>query len=225
MQAAAERVFAGIRDAARADGTLDADSETSRRIRDIARRLIAVSGALRADAPDWRWEVLVLRSPMLDVWCLPGGKLIVHSALVTAPQLSDDETAAAIAHEIAHALREHARERAGMSEAWRALPAPGAASPTADGLDQRLTLAFQLMTQLPNSVPHETEADRLGVELAARAGFDPRAVLSLLVKLDPGRHKSAPEWTLRHPSGRTRARDLAGYADRLAPLRAPTSGQ
>lgn len=225
LQAAAERVFAGIREAARADGSLDTDSDSSQRIRNIARRLIAVSGALRADAPDWKWEVLVLRSPSLDVWCLPGGKLIVHSSLISRPEMSDDEAAAVIAHEIAHAIREHARERAGMAEAWRALLPQSDPPVTADGPDRQSALAFQIMTQWPYGIPHETEADRLGVELAARAGFDPRAILSSLEKLAPGRHTTAPEWTLRHPSSRSRSRDLDAYATRVAPLQPPTTGR
>lgn len=218
MQSVGAQVFERIREGARQDATLETGTALDARVRGIVRRLAAASGAIRADAPVWQWDVAVIRSPRLDAVCLPGGKLIVHSGLLTGAGLNDDEIAALMAHDIAHVLRSHARERAGLSEAWRALPDPDGA--VADEA-RRLAVAHDIMTGLPNSQPHETEADRLGVELAARAGFDPRALLTVLEKLDPGRHATTPEWILRHPSGRLRTQDLTGYAARVAPLQAP----
>jgi len=203
-----------------ARGALNADAALTERVRAIARRLIPATAAFRADAPGWDWEVNVIRSDPLNLWCMPGGKIAFYSGLITCLSLSDDEIAAIMGHEIAHALREHARERVSEQQAAGVLQDTGATAPGVGQADADLSqLAYRVVVGMPNSRAHETEADRIGVELAARGGFDPRAAVSLWEKLlresgsgDP------PQWLSSHPPSKTRQRDLAAYAERVMPL-------
>ena len=189
------------------------------RVRNVARRLIPGTGAFRPDAPSWKWEVNVLSSNELNAWCMAGGKIAFYTGIIDRLQLTDDEIAAIMGHEIAHALREHARERAsqtmmtniGVSVLGAVL---GAGQVGTDLIGTVAKVSFQL----PNSREHETEADRMGVELAARGGYDPRAAISLWQKMAKASNGGPPQWLSTHPSNETRQGDLAQYAARVMPL-------
>jgi predicted Zn-dependent protease len=204
---------------ARDNGALDADAAMARRVKTIADRLIAVTGAFRPDAPGWGWEVNLIRSDQVNAWCMPGGKIAVYSGLITKFELTDDEIAAVLAHLIAHALREHARERA--SELLdsglfveRAVEGSGAGQGTID----MARLVKQVTLSLPYGRVYESEADRMGVELAARAGYDPRATISLWQKMARAGGDREPEWLTMHPSDASRIRELETYSARGMPL-------
>jgi predicted Zn-dependent protease len=203
----------------RDNGALDADAAMARRVKTIADRLIAVTGAFRPDAPGWGWEVNLIRSDQVNAWCMPGGKIAVYSGLITKFELTDDEIAAVLAHLIAHALREHARERA--SELLdsglfveRAVEGSGAGQGTID----MARLVKQVTLSLPYGRVYESEADRMGVELAARAGYDPRATISLWQKMARAGGDREPEWLTMHPSDASRIRELETYSARGMPL-------
>ncbi len=203
----------------RANGQLNADAALTARVRALAARLIPATAAFRADAPGWQWEVNVIQSDELNAWCMPGGKIAVYSGLVTRLGLNDAEIAAILGHEIAHALREHARERA--SERLTAdLLLSGAAAIIGGGAIGRdlADLAYNVTVSMPNSRGHEIEADRMGVELAARAGYDPRAAISVWQKMARAGGSRPPEFLSTHPSADTRLRDLEIYAARVMPL-------
>ena len=204
----------------KAEGHLNSDPALTTRVRGIATRLIAQTGAFRPDAPGWPWEVNVIESDQLNAWCMPGGKIAFYSGLITRLKLSDDEIAAVMGHEIAHALREHARERASEQMAANiGIAAATAALGGGSGLSGMGQMAYNLTMGLPNSRVHETEADRIGVELAARAGYDPRAAVSLWQKMGQASSgKAGPEFLSTHPSSATRIQDLQNYAARVMPL-------
>ena len=155
-------------------GKLNRDPQQVKRVRGIGQRLIAQTGTFRPDARNWQWEINVITSDELNAWCMPGGKIAVYTALIERLQLTDGELAAVMGHEISHALREHSREK--MS---KAVPAQVLMSVVGvaygDGAAQLGGQAYQLLVGLPNSREMETEADRMGVELMARAGYDPAA--------------------------------------------------
>jgi len=206
-------------------GNLNRDPQQAERVRGIAKRLIPQTAVFRKDALDWKWEVNVITSPEINAWCMPGGKIAVYTGIIEKLQITDDELAAVMGHEISHALREHGRERASQQVAAGA----GAtlAGVVADiflpGSGQLATQGAGLGTQvgvlLPYSRVHETEADRMGVELAARAGYDPRAAIALwqkMAKLSGG--GAPPKLLSTHPSHEDRIKDLTEFAQRVLPL-------
>ncbi len=217
-QAAAQQYAKTIGEAQK-KGVLDRDAAQVQRVRAIASRLIAQSGAFRQDAPAWKWETHVITSKELNAWCMPGGKMAVYTGLIEQLKLSDDELAAIMGHEIAHALREHGRER--ISQQLATSVAVGVAS-AALGLGQGGTQLADMVAQvtftLPNSRLHEQEADRIGVELAARAGYDPRAAVNVWRKMAQAGGGAPPEILSTHPSPATRIRDLEVYSERVMPL-------
>lgn len=215
----AQKQYAGIVTQARAQGALDTDAKQASRVKSIAQRLIAQVGVFRPDAAQWPWEVHVLNSSEVNAWCMPGGKIAVYSGMINKLKLTDAELAAVIGHEMAHALREHSREQVSQQMAagigLSVLSALTGSAATSD-LGSKLT---EVMFTLPNSRTHETEADRMGVELAARAGYDPRAAVTLWQKMGSLSAGSAPpEFLSTHPSAASRTADLTQIAEQMMPL-------
>lgn len=198
---------------------LNRDPAQVERVRAIARRLIPATGAFRQDAPAWAWEVNVISSPQVNAWCMPGGKIAFYTGLLEKLQLTDDEAAAIMGHEIAHALREHGRERASQAMAQgMILTAVGIAAGVGQAGMDLSQFVLDLTFNLPNSRTDETEADRIGVELAARGGYDPRAAVSLWEKMQRQGGGSPPQFLSTHPAAENRISDLRGYAARVMPL-------
>jgi predicted Zn-dependent protease len=219
LRAGAAQAYREVMDRERQNGTLNVDAASTRRVRAITDRLIPATAALRPDAPRWPWEVNVVRSDEINAWCMPGGKIAVYTGLLTKLDLTDDEIAAVLGHEIAHALREHARERASEQVVAGLVIQGGAAAVGAgQGTIDVARLAYVVAVRLPNSRVHESEADRLGVELAARAGYDPRAAVTLWQKMARADGGKSPEFLSTHPSADTRIRDLEVWSARVVPL-------
>ena len=201
-------------------GNVNHDPKQVARVRAIAQRLIPQTAVFRKDALDWKWEVNVLTSPEVNAWCMPGGKIAVYTGLIEKLNITDDELAAVMGHEIAHALREHGRERASQQLATQA----GASVVGAFlGIGQTGTdlagVVGQVTYLLPYSRIHETEADRIGVELAARAGYDPRAAITLWQKMAKLSSGGAPISLLStHPSNEDRIKDLTEFSQKVMPL-------
>jgi len=206
-------------------GNINRDPHQTERVRGIAKRLIPQTAVFRKDALDWKWEVNVITSPEVNAWCMPGGKIAVYTGIIEKVQITDDELAAVMGHEISHALREHGRERASQQVAAGAgaslagivadifLPGSGQLATAGAGL------GAQGLYLLPYSRVHETEADRMGVELAARAGYDPRAAIVLWQKMAKLSGGSAPPQLLStHPSNEARIKDLTEFSQKVLPL-------
>ncbi len=220
LRRGSEQAYSQLLGQARQKGALNADAQLTQRVRAIAQRMVPVTAAFRPDAPGWKWEVNVLQSDQLNAWCMPGGKIAFYSGIITRLNLTDDEIAAIMGHEIAHALREHARERASEQQAAGLLIGVGAALLGVGSAGADLgQMAYKVAVGMPNSRAHETEADRIGVELAARAGYDPRAAIVLWQKMARASGGGGtPQWLSTHPSAETRQQDLAAYAERVMPL-------
>jgi predicted Zn-dependent protease len=226
IEASAARIHRGVIEQARQQGTLDADPALTARVQALAARLIAVSAAVHAPPLEWAWQVHVIRSDRLDAWCLPGGLIVVHSGLLTDLALTDAELAVLLAHDMAHALRGHAREQAqARVVASQPVSARAAADtpPTPDALLDRWLDPGD--DSLPNSRAFEAEADRIGLELAARAGFDPRAALSLAQKMEQGAGTGRPAWLVNHPPTADQRARLEALAARLMPLHDQAAGR
>jgi predicted Zn-dependent protease len=215
----AAEAYAQVLAEARAKNALNRDAAQVARVRAVAQRLIPQTATFRPEAPQWQWEVNVLATPELNAWCMPGGKIAVYSGLIERLQLTDAELAAVMGHEIAHALREHGRERASRAVTQGvALGVLGAVTGAGDASLNLAQLALEVTLNLPNSRTHEVEADRIGVELAARAGYDPRAAVLLWQKMGQAAQGGPPKWLSTHPPREDRLRDLETYAEKVMPL-------
>lgn len=219
LQQEASQQYNSLLSQAKAQGALDRDAAQTKRVQAISQRLIKQAGVFRPDAANWNWNVHVLSSDEVNAWCMPGGKIAVYTGLINKIKPTDDELAAVIGHEMAHALREHAREQVSQQMVTNmglsVLSAVTGVGATAD-LGSALS---NVMFTLPNSRTHETEADRIGVELAARAGYDPRAAVTLWQKMGAlGGGSAPPEFLSTHPSAASRIADLTEAANKVLPL-------
>jgi predicted Zn-dependent protease len=219
LEAGAAQSYTQVLQTEQGKGALNADPTMLNRVRAIAARITPTTSIFRADAPAWHWEVNVIQSDQLNAWCMPGGKIAFYSGIITKLQLTDDEIAAIMGHEIAHALREHGRERASEQITAGLLVNVGVAAAGGGKAAMDMAgLAYNVTVGLPNSRTHETEADRMGVELAARAGYDPKAAVSVWQKMSKVSGASGPGFLSTHPSNESRIKDLEGYAVRVQPL-------
>jgi predicted Zn-dependent protease len=205
-------------DKARKQGALNPDPKTYQRVQAITRRLIPQTTVFRPDAAQWKWEVNVQESDDVNAYCMPGGKIMVYTGLIDQLKATDAELAAVIGHEIAHALREHSRER--LSRAYVeqiALAGLGIVTGAGESTMQLAQQVSAVTFTLPHSREQEAEADRIGLELMARGGYDPNAAISLwqkMSKLGGG----GPEFLSTHPSGESRIRDLQASVPRVMTL-------
>jgi predicted Zn-dependent protease len=204
---------------------IEADTPRAQRVREITDRLVAQAVRVRPDAKDWAWEVKVIDDPKtVNAFCMAGGKMAIYSGMWEKLKATDDEIAQVMGHEIAHALADHTRERMSIAMTSAVATTAAAVAITVAGGDDRAALALtgvQLASvvaiQLPNSREGEAEADQIGIELAARAGFDPKAAVTLWQKMgkDGG---GPPQFLSTHPSPQNRAARLAELGEQVRPL-------
>ena len=223
VEAAADKQYDEMMAEAQKKGLLNRNAQQVQRVRTIAQRLIPQTRVFRQDAPGWAWEANVLTSKDVNAWAMPGGKMAVYTGLIERLNVTDDELAAVMGHEIAHALREHARERIARQMSTQAASTIGSIAIqilTGVQLDPEIAgTVGQAVFVLPNSRENEQEADVIGVELMARAGYDPRAALTLWQKMGQASGGGGPpEFLSTHPSSATRLRELQAYVDKVMPL-------
>jgi len=228
VEKGAQAAYAQEVQKARADGKLNTNPELTGRVRRVAQRIIPGTAAFRPDAPQWQWEINTLQTDELNAYAMPGGKIMVYSGLVEKLNLTDAELAAVIGHEISHALREHTRERVSRAYAQQ-LALAGVAVVTGAGAGA-LDLANQVASvtfQLPHSREQEAEADVMGLELMARAGYNPHAAVSVWQKMMSAQQGGAsPEFLSTHPSSSNRIAELQDRMPKVIPLyeAAPKAG-
>ena len=191
------------------------------RLKTIANRLIPQTAVFRDDTHSWNWGLQLIDSPLVNATCAPGGRITFYSGIINKLNLTDDEIAAIMGHEIAHAVREHGRERVSQAMAQNVI-ANVALAATGAGSAQSIDAANQIMQYvlvLPNSRQNETEADAIGLEIAARGGYDPRAAITLWEKMSKeSKGKNPPEFLSTHPSNENRIKELAALMPRVMPL-------
>lgn len=219
LEQQARQEYSRLMQEASQKGLLNRNPAEVARVKAVVNRLIPQTTVFRPDAAKWNWEANVLTLPEVNAWCMPGGKIAVYTGLIEKLHVTDAELAAVLGHEIAHALREHARERASEQAVAGTLISAGAALLGVGDLGQRgAEYAYMGLLGLPNSRQHETEADRIGVELAARAGYDPRAAVTLWEKMGQLGGSEPPKFLSTHPSQSDRLNDLRTYSARVMPL-------
>jgi predicted Zn-dependent protease len=219
VERSAAQQYAQMLSAAAAKNALGSKEDPQvKRLRAIARRIIPFTMDWNSRAKVWSWEVNLLEANQINAFCMPGGKIAFYSGILQKLKLTDDEVAMVMGHEIAHALREHARERMGKN--------------AATGLGASLLSQLLGLGQVGQTVTHygaqlltlkfgredESEADLVGMELAARAGFNPRAGITLWQKMAAANKGAPPEWLSTHPSGNSRIADIEAALPQVMPL-------
>ena len=205
---------------AAAHGTLNTDGAMLQRVRAIAAHLEPQTRIFRSDAPAWKWEVNVINSNELNAFCMPGGKIMFYSGLIRQLALTDDEIAVVMGHEISHALREHSREQVSQAIAAQSAIGIGAAIlGLGQGSADIAGMGYQALIATRFSRTDENEADRIGLELTARAGYDPRAGVSLwqkMIKANSG--GQSPEFLSSHPTDSSRIGQIEALLPTVMPL-------
>ena len=209
LETSARQQYAQVLADARAKGALAPDGHPQlQRLHTIAQKLIPHTASWNPRSREWKWQVNLIGSKQINAWCMPGGKIAFYTGILDQLKLNDDEVAMIMGHEMAHALREHARERLANSQA------------TSIGLsiashllglgslgDVAANLGTQLLT-LKYSRDDETESDLVGLEIAARGGYRPEASVSLWQKMQAANSNGSPSFLSTHPSGANRIQEL-----------------
>jgi predicted Zn-dependent protease len=217
-QAASQQYVQMQRQAAEQRALAPADHPQVVRLRAIAQRLIPYTYEWNERARQWKWEVNLIGSKQVNAFCMPGGKIAFYYGILEQLQLSDDEVAMIMGHEMTHALREHARERMGKTMATRGAIEVGAAIFGLGGISRLAAdMGGQLLT-LKFGREDESEADLVGIELAARAGYDPRSGVTLWQKMAAASKGAPPQFISTHPSGPTRISDIEKNLPKVAGL-------
>ena len=219
VNAMALQSYRGELSEAKQKGALNTDKANLERIRKIADRLIPQVATFRPDALQWAWEVNLESRNELNAYCAPGGKIMFFTGIIENLKLTDDEIAAIMGHEMAHALREHGRER--ISQAY-AQQAGMAILAMVTDMNQKQAAILQTATHLGLTLPHgrgqESEADVMGLELLARAGYDPKAAVTLWQKMASANKNAPPAFLSTHPSSSQRINELNSKIAVVMPL-------
>ena len=206
------------------EGKIDSDPATVARVHEITSRLIAQAIKYRPETQNWEWSVKIIDDPKtVNAWCMAGGKMAIYTGLIQQVKPTDDELAQVMGHEITHALAKHTAER--MSRAMAMQVGLGALAVTQRNSqygDLTLTgvqVAAIVALELPNSREAESEADRIGIELAAKAGYDPHAAVTLWEKMAKvgGGGKSRNDFLSTNPAPAKRMETLAALVPQMMP--------
>ncbi|MEQ6342156.1 MAG: M48 family metallopeptidase [Gammaproteobacteria bacterium] len=218
-QRAGSAQYAQLKQQATARGALNSDKKQYDRLVAIANNIIPQTAVFRSDALSWKWEISLFNSDEINAFCMPGGKIGVYSGLINKLKLTDDEIAVVMGHEIAHALREHSREQMSQALGQQAIFA-GLSIFTGMNATQLNVLqqASEVGLTLPHSRKDEREADRIGLELAARAGFNPRAGISVWKKMLAADGSGPPQFLSTHPAPESRIQDIEALMPIVMPL-------
>jgi predicted Zn-dependent protease len=219
VNAGSEKAYAQMMAQAQQKGALDKDPAQVARIKTIVGRLIPQTTVFRDDAAKWPWETHVISLDEVNAWCMPHGKIAIYTGLINKLQATDDELAAVMGHEIAHALREHSREQMSQQALIQTGIGIGGALLGIGDMGQGLAgMVANVTLELPKSRTAEKEADDIGIELAARAGYNPQAAISLWQKMEKLASSQPPKWLSTHPPHADRVADLQKQAQKVMPL-------
>jgi predicted Zn-dependent protease len=215
-QTSSAQAYAQTISEAQKQGKLSTDAALNARVKRITDRLIMQAGTMYPPSREWKWSVAVIDEPTLNAWCMPGGKMAIYTGIIEKLKLTDDEIAQIMGHEIAHALLGHGREQ--MS---RAIAMQGGMTLGSIVVGQDLSVlgpVADVALTLPHSRASESEADRYGVELAARAGFDPRTAVHLWEKMSSASSNGVPQFLSTHPSPDNRIQALTALIPQMMPI-------
>ena len=201
------------------EGKINNDPALKQRVTAITEKLVAQAVKMRPASRNWEWSITVIDDPeTVNAWCMAGGKMAIYTGLIEKLDASDDEIAQVMGHEIAHALANHQAEK--MSVAMATTVGVVAAGAVSDRPGLAMTgaaAAAALAVKLPNSRTAESEADRIGIELAAKAGYDPRAAVTLWQKMAKAGGNGPPQFLSTHPAPQNRQQALNALVPQMLP--------
>lgn len=204
---------------ARQKGVLDVDTAQVARLKRIANNLIPHVSVYRPDATSWQWQVHTIKADTINAYVMPGGKIVFYSGIIEKLKLTDAEIAAIMGHEMAHALREHSREKMSRQVATSGfIGIASSALGLSAGQAQLASLAGDVGLSLPHSRTQEAEADKIGLELMARAGYNPNAAITLWQKMQAQSGGSGPQFLSTHPSSANRIKEIQTLLPAVMPL-------
>ena len=218
MAQSARQYYAQQNAQAQAKGQLITSGAEFERVSNIMRRIVPQTAHFRDDATRWKWQLVLINQPEINAHVMPGGKVTFYTGIIRRLKLSDNEIAAIMGHEMAHALREHSREKASVQQASGLALSLGAQMlGVSQGQMDMVSIGKKLALDLPFSRSMESEADALGLELAARAGYDPRAALTLWDKM-AAVGDNGPTWLSTHPAPASRKAEMQALMPKVLPL-------
>lgn len=198
--------------------SLNTDPVQTKRVRNISNKLINQVGVFRKDAKNWDWQVNVIKEDTVNAWCMPGGRIAVYTGIINRLNLTDAEISAVVGHEMAHALREHSREKASRDYAKNAGIFAVGVLTGSNAIANLANTVAEYTIALPFSRQQETEADNMGTELMARAGYNPNSAANVWVKMKRLNQKAPLEFMSTHPSHDSRIENLNKIAKEVMPL-------
>ncbi|MEO6423628.1 MAG: M48 family metallopeptidase [Candidatus Nitrotoga sp.] len=220
LEQVAEQSYNKLKAEAEQKGTLNQDGVMLERLLVITNRIKPHTATFRSDAPRWKWETNIINDKQLNAFCMPGGKIIFYSGLINELKLTDDEIAVVLGHEVAHALREHSRAQVSQAIAANTTINVGAALlGLGGGAADLVGAGYQALVATKFSRIDETEADHIGLELSARAGYDPRAGVTLWQKMMKSKGgRGSPEFLSSHPADSNRIQQIESLLPTVMPL-------
>ncbi len=200
------------------EGKLVTDPKVLKRVDTITGRLISQAILMRPDTKSWEWSVQVIDDPkMVNAWCMAGGRMAIYTGLIQKVDPTDDELAQVMGHEISHALANHTAERMSVAMVSQVGALGVGIATDSAAVMAGAQGAAALAITLPNSRSSETEADRIGIELAAKAGYDPRAAATLWQKMGKAGGSGPPQFLSTHPAPGNRQATLTALAPQMMP--------
>ncbi len=221
---AAQQYAQLLKEAAAKGNLVPADHPQTKRLRTIAQKMIPFSKKWNDRALTWKWEINIIDAKQINAFCMPGGKIAFYTGILDTLKLTDDEVAMVMGHEIAHALREHGRERVGKAMATQGALSIGSALLGFGDLGRAAAGSAANLLSLKFGRDDETEGDLVGMDLAARAGYDPRAGVALWQKMATASKGAPPAWLSTHPSGKNRIAEISKHLPEVMPLFAKAKG-
>lgn len=225
LEAIASEQYTGLKQGANQHGVLvPAQDPRVQRLLRIAQKITPHADRWNERAASWQWEVSLIDAPDVNAFCMPGGKIAFFTGLIDQLRLTDDEIAIVMGHEIAHALREHGRERVAKGGLLNLGAVIISWLLDVGDIGHAIIGQGAQLTMLKFSRDDEIESDIVGLDIVARAGYDPRAGIALWQKMDRLEQRASPQWLSTHPAGSNRIAQIRKHLPDVLPLYARSKG-